>query len=699
MLNAEKNYEFRKRLLNIHKKNIKDLSITAKDFEFEIRNGFTLILPEKYGDVTLTAAKDFVDYLFVSMEISAMISKNEPIDSNCLILALNPSLEKDYIINVNDKIYICAKNERMIAQALYCLEDKLTENRAPIIKKQEISHTYLFSPRMTHSGYGLDIYPDEQLSAIAHAGMDSILVFVKGVNETPMGFMDFNELIYRAGKYGLDVYAYSYLKSEKHPEDADAQEFYDKLYGEVFEKCPGFKGIILVGESVEFPSKDEKVSKVTEDEYSVGIPQGKPSPGWWPCYDYPLWLDCVKKAIYKHKKDADIIFWTYNWGYAPEEDRIKLIKSLPTDISLLVTYEMFEKYDIGDISEFCADYTLAFEGPGKYFISEAQEAKKRGIRLYTMSNTAGMTWDMGLIPYEPMPNQWIKRYVGLRKAQKDFGLCGLMESHHYGYWPSFIGNLAKKSFIKECDDYNENLKETIFTYFGKENYETTKKALELWSEAITYYIPSDANQWGSFRVGPSYPLCLIKEIKTPSFKFAHFGNVIFETTYPADYHPTGPLPTGRGMLPSLRVNEEIKSLEKMLSLMEKGVEILETVKNTNTELEYLLNLGKYICCYTKTGINAIKWYSVTSKMKAESDGKKIKELVVKAREIIHCERENAIKAMEFTDKDSRLGWEPSMDYLGDSAHIKWKLNHLDYVENTELAIFDRNADKSTAAFL
>ena len=137
----------------------------------------------------------------------------------------------------------------------------------------------------------------------------------------------------------------------------------------------------------------------------------------------------------------------------------------------------------------------------------------------------------------------------------------------------------------------------------------------------------------------------------------------------------------------------------MLSLMKKGVEILETVKNPNKELEYLINLGKYICCYTKTGINAIKWYSITSKMKAESDGKKIQDLVLKARDIISRERENAMQAMEFTDKDSRLGWEPSMDYIGDSNHIKWKLNHLDYVENTELAIFERNADKTTAAFL
>src|SRR5690606_26467471 len=73
-----------------------------------------------------------------------------------------------------------------------------------------------------------------------------------------------------------------------------------------------------------------------------GLPPTRPSPGWWPCTDYPEWLDMVKRVVRRHTPDADIVFWTYNWGYAPEEDRLALIRSLPTDISLNVTFEMFE---------------------------------------------------------------------------------------------------------------------------------------------------------------------------------------------------------------------------------------------------------------------------------------------------------------------------------------------------------------------
>ena len=41
------------------------------------------------------------------------------------------------------------------------------------------------------------------MNAIAHQGIDAILVFTKDVDITPHGYVDFNELIYRAEGYGL----------------------------------------------------------------------------------------------------------------------------------------------------------------------------------------------------------------------------------------------------------------------------------------------------------------------------------------------------------------------------------------------------------------------------------------------------------------------------------------------------------------
>jgi len=146
--------------------------------------------------------------------------------------------------------------------------------------------------------------------------------------------------------------------------------------------------------------------------------------------------------------EADIVFWTYNWGWAPQEPRLALIRSLPTDVTLQVTFEMFEQLQRENITSVCVDYTLAFEGPGQYFSTEAQVAHERGLRLYTMCNTGGLTWDFGVIPYQPAPFQWGRRYAALLKARQEWGLSGLMESHHFGWWPSFVSGVGQERVLE-----------------------------------------------------------------------------------------------------------------------------------------------------------------------------------------------------------------------------------------------------------
>ncbi|HOJ10823.1 MAG TPA: hypothetical protein PK733_09545, partial [Clostridiales bacterium] len=431
---VERNYEFRKRLLEVHKQDRRDYNIVPQQDEIVVDDTWDIAIPDNADRVILNAAKDLQDYFFTSMGVSLKLIRTNNIEKEAesglkKIIFITKEIAKKlgkcldtprsyHFSCSDDRIILCGYDERGAAQASYYLEDLMNFKCAPIVKKGEECRKPLFSPRMVHSGYGLDMFPDAHLNAIAHAGMDAILVFTKDADTTPHGYLDFNELIYRAAGYGIDVYAYSYLKSLKHPDDADAESYYENTYGKVFDKCPGLKGIVMVGESVEFPSKDSHTSgKFHRENTEDGLPTGKPSPGWWPCQDYPQWLNLVKKVIRQHKPEADIVFWTYNWGYVSKEYRIELLKNIPTDISLLVTFEMFEQVKTGNITSTCVDYTLFFEGPGKYFISEAEIAHERGIKLYTMCNTGGLTWDIGVIPYEPAPYQWMRRYKGLHDAR------------------------------------------------------------------------------------------------------------------------------------------------------------------------------------------------------------------------------------------------------------------------------------------
>lgn len=695
MLPKEQNYDFRKRIAKLHRNDVKNLRAVPKNDEFVFGDTTEIYLPVGAGEVIYTAAKDFIDYLFVSMGISAVLKTGIPENiKNCMTISVGADSvdfseaagKSGYRIDIGEGISVFGYDERGAAQALYRLEDRMNTRHAPFLKKGCEKNKPLFSPQMVHSGYGLDDYPDEYLSAIAHQGRDAILIFVKDVDLTPYGYLDFNDLIRRSARYGIDVYAYSYLKHAAYPEGESGEAYYEANYGKLFRMCPGLKGVTLVGESLEFPSRDPHVTaELYENNTDRGIPNGKLSSGFYPCMDYVELVGMIAKVVRKYKEDADIVFWSYNWGDKPEEDRLRLIETLPENITLQATFEMFHKYKIGDITEECADYTLSFAGPGEYFVSEAKAAARKGIKLYSMTNTAGLTWDFGVIPYQPMPYQWMKRYEAMRQANENWGLCGLMESHHYGFYPSFIGRLSKMAFMVNVQPMENMLLEVLEAEFGVDCAKTVNQTLQYWSEAITHYVPCNDDQYGPYRVGPSYPMCLDRVINVYSDSKALFGNCIVVPGYFDGNSGRNVFYKTQCSLPGLRIPKELREASLMKELMDKGVSLLDTVENPNDALLYLKNLGKFISCCIQTTIHLKQWYLLKIKVKAETQREAILAGISELEALANAEIANVEACIPLVEADSRLGWEPSMEYICDKEHLLWKLKQVNFVIDTELA--------------
>lgn len=698
-------YEFRKEMMQIHPRDIVDLRYEPKAEEICVDEAWSIVIPKSCGRVLFHAAQDLQDYLLTSLNVSVAVKRRESLHElppKSILIGTAAQLGKlwekeeipaSYCIEISSgAIEICGIDERGCAQGCYQLEDRMNHIRAPFLMPGKIVYAPEFSPRMIHSGYQIDRFPDEHLSAIAHAGMDAIVLFVSGVNQTPSGYLDFNELIYRAEKYGLDVYAYCYFQSSIHPDDPGSEEEFEATYGTLFRTCPGLKGIVLVGESVEFPSKDPRASKLTHATNVVdGIPTGKPTAGWFPCNDYYLWLNRLKAVVRKYNADADIVFWTYNWGYAPEKERLELIDSLPTDISLMATFEMFEERVVDGVRTRSCDYTLSFAEAGSYFVSEAKRAKERGIRLYTQANSAGLTWDFGVIPYEPCPYQWAKRYRAMLEAKKNYGLCGVMESHHFGFWPSFISKLEKMMFTAPCptsDDAIRRLAVELYT----EQY--ADKATEAWhkiSDGMHYYICTNEDQYGPFRVGPAYPLVYNVNVTIPSVPYAHFpGNVICITDYACGkemaYIAFGQNKTARIQQ---RHPREVKCLEKMQMLFGEGRVILEEIASSLTGVRRedclrLCNLIHFMEHCARTTIHVKKWADLRAKCATETDSRKLLDMHAQMVAIGEAEIRNAEETIPLVQRDSRLGWEPSMEYIGSEYHLRWKIRQVQQVLEQEI---------------
>ncbi len=690
----EINYQFRQRYSIVHTPCRRDSSTVKKENEIEIGADWLITVPRDADVVLMNAARDLVDYFYVSMGLSLHLIRNDEYKCGaCICYATDESIaENSYRLSVSeDKILLVGHNSRLAAQAGYFIEDLMNLREAPFIERTDVIRTSLFSPRMVHSGYGLDMYPNEHLINIAHSGINAILAFVKDIDITPHGYHDFNDLCYRASQYGIDVYAYSYLANKLHPEDDGAEEFYEDLYGKLLDRCPYFKGIIFVGESCEFPSKDPHTEMIRrKDNYKDGkpIPNTKPYPGWWPCYDYPIWLEMVSRIMRKRRPDLDIVLWSYNWCRVDASYRKALIDTLPKDITLQATYEMGGFVMRDSIKNTTADYTLYYVGPGDYFKTEGQFAKDNGLKFYSMTNTGGLTWDVGVVPYIPAPYKWIERYRGMIKAHTEYGLCGTMDCHHYGFSPSFISDLAKWAFWSPECDLEEILGRIAARDFSAECKEVVLRAYRCFSDAIYHLISVVVDQYGPFRIGPAYPLILFEnaDVEIPTMPYAHFKKICYPVYGQNTY--------GKSML-SLEDDEaakkfdyEIANFKRCAELFTEGIELLYPLLDTIPERKRdgarrIVGLCHFIRNTALTAVNVKEFYKCKIRVKG-LHAEERNTLLDRMLDICISERENALETIPLVDFDSRLGYEPSMEYMCDRAHIEWKLGLLQEVIEKEL---------------
>ncbi|MBE6374780.1 MAG: hypothetical protein E7055_22280 [Lentisphaerae bacterium] len=690
-------YAFRKELDEVHKPHRCDPALKPNNNETCVDGSWCIALPENAEPLLEYAAADLQDYFRVSMELDLPLRKAAA--ENCIVLDMNPQSGRKaraFEFTVTEKlIRITGSGPAGAAQGVYFLEDQMNLREAPFLERGSQWHEPLFSPRMIHSGWGLDQFPDSHLNAIAHSGFDSVLIFVKGPNLTTHGPMDFNDLIARCAKFGLEVYFYSYLPSFKHPDEPDAEAFFDRNFGEVFRQSPKAKGLILVGESCCFPSRDERTTGrerpsnigdksrsnavSTDQDFSVTVDH-RQSPGFFPCRDYPQWLNAVKKAVRKYAPEADIVFWTYNWGKAPEDARLELIGNLPQDVTLQATFEMFERFDkYPNHHAVQPDYSITFPGPGSYFRSEAQAAKKRGLKLYSMTNTAGRTWDFGVVPYIPTPYQWFKRFRAMKAAHDDWGLSGIMDSHHYGWFPSEISECARWFFRDPEAEPETVLKKIAERDFGPDAAAEALEGWRLWSEAIDSYTPGFDDQAGPLRVGPAYPLIfhpILYPYSTQNLTYPTTPQSAAGARWIHAFYQPEQIP---GMSHcGLRIPEDVKIMTHALDIWEKGTVIMRRMlekvpESKRRNAEKIIGVGDFCGHAIRTMVHVKRWWLLNKKLEIESDSARANALLDEMLELIEVETANVKAAIPLTEADSRLGWEPSMDYVGGTWHLNWKL--------------------------
>jgi hypothetical protein len=380
-----------------------------------------------------------------------------------------------------------------------------------------------------------------------------------------------------------------------------------------------------------------------------------------------------------------VIFSTYNWGYTSLELRKKFLENFPKNVELRVCFEIFSKKKLENLHTPVMDYTVSTENPGYYFTSECEEASKLGIPLDGNVNTAGIAWDFGCVPLVPAPAKILKRDRHLRDARMKWNVCSHYTTHHFGWWNSVAADLGKWSgWVGFEPDYDELLKKIAIRDYGKNAAPHVLEAWNCWSTAMSFYTASNEDQYGPWRTGSSYPFVFHpnisrtmanKEIQFPTAPHAHFGYRIIKTFY-------NPYENAEQSPGFLRYPAELRSLSTMLEHWNKGLDAAKLAvekadPKKRAEAERLEALGHFIRNAVITTIHIKRWWQENIAMLNSSTPEEALKHLDTIEKIAHDEIENAKDTIPAVETDSRLGWEPSMEYVCDKWHLEWKIRQVE----------------------
>ena len=156
---AELNYELKKRLAEVHKKN-RRVEKPLGEGEIAVTSAWTVAVPA--DDAFLQrVGRDLQDYFFTSMGVEVGYTTKCPA-RRAIVYVIDGRLKKDgaYRIEVTpSRIKLIGKDARAAAQASYLLEDLMNLAEAPYVKLGRVDRAPIFRCRMVHSGVAEDEFP------------------------------------------------------------------------------------------------------------------------------------------------------------------------------------------------------------------------------------------------------------------------------------------------------------------------------------------------------------------------------------------------------------------------------------------------------------------------------------------------------------------------------------------------------------
>jgi len=463
---------------------------TAQEFAIPAA-GWKLAVRSDASPLLVSAAKDLQDYLAVSMNTQVTWAPAESLADwqqlrGVIVAGTRDQLPgcgdaldgpKDYqIISTPERIVVCGYDERGVMFGLFNLEARMNLREAPILPRDLTTvRQSLYRSRIVQSWLGWDEFPDALLCHMAHDGIDAIFASVyanPNGAESPWPYSELTrrqdpgklrEIIQRAAKYGIQVYAPIMFDNTGTPENEQALR---KLVRDNVQMFPEIRGYILLTEGFMYKG-------FTADGTEEALRNW--AKGWGRA------VGIVTEEVHRVDPSIDVLTWEYNIDFRPTSTAVKrfAVATMPKDSIPLVTWENGKGFELGPYRGYLRDYSLSEVGPAEVAEAQIDEARKLGKPVYAKADTFA-TWQFGTMPYLPCPQQWFRRYDALAK----YAIDGTMETWSTGYKPNFVSELRAWTCWSDAPPRDELLRALARREFGPGNEERVLQAWDRFSEGI-----------------------------------------------------------------------------------------------------------------------------------------------------------------------------------------------------------------------
>ena len=125
-------------------------------------------------------------------------------------------------------------------------------------------------------------------------------------------------------------------------------------------------------------------------------------------------------------------------GIVEDDPQQHIIAELPSTVTLMVDFERGMSIERDGVRSTVDEYSLSTSGPSPRAAAHIQQARGRGMRVWAKLQV-GNTWELGLLPYIPVPHLVARKLAQIRVA----GISGAMESWTLGGYPSLNWLVAR----------------------------------------------------------------------------------------------------------------------------------------------------------------------------------------------------------------------------------------------------------------